>query len=86
MLTLVSRTMPPDLSDAALSRHFADVAEMAGGEQNWRMAEAFIALAYMSAEDCAMTTFRFWRKRHSGNGIRRVQGAGLGCLIMARPL
>ncbi len=50
MLTLVSRTMRPDLSDAALSRHFADVAEMAGGEQNWRMAEAFIALAYMSAE------------------------------------
>lgn len=50
MLTLVSHTMPPDLSDAALSRHFADVAEMAGGEQNWRMAEAFIVLAYMSAE------------------------------------
>lgn len=50
MLTLVSRKILPDLSDAALSRHFADVAEIAGGEQDWRMAEAFIALAYMAAE------------------------------------
>ena len=50
MLTLVSRNTPLDLSDAALSRHFADISEMAGGEQDWQMAEAFIALAYMAAE------------------------------------
>ena len=68
MLTLVSRTMRPDLSDAALSRHFADVAEMAGGEQIGR------SLKHSSRwPTCrpryAMTTFRFWRKRHSENGI-----------------
>jgi hypothetical protein len=38
-----------DLSYAALSRHFVGVAEMADAQCDWKMAEMFIALAYLYA-------------------------------------
>ena len=49
MLTLVSCITWSGLSDAALSRHFAGVAEMAKGQRDRTLAEEFIALAYMMA-------------------------------------
>jgi hypothetical protein len=49
MPKVVSCNTDPALSDVALRCHLAEVAQMAGADGDWQLAEAFIALAYATA-------------------------------------